>query len=406
MLREAVLAGLGVLLVFAGWACASGEDDPAATATEDPSVEVATETADTPTPTPPPPAENGYRLARTLELASFELMLGFSVIPGADDEAVVVSQHGQIWRVALEGDVPPVVFGDVSDRLVRDPGLEEGLLGLAFSPDFASDGRVFLYYSAGEPRRSVLSWFPVLNGAMNAAEEHVVLEVLQPYENHNGGQIAFGPDGYLYVTLGDGGLAADPQLNGQDRSTLLGSILRLDVSGDGYEIPPDNPFVDTPGARPEIYAYGFRNPWRLSFDRETGDMWAGDVGQDTWEEIDRVVAAGNYGWSILEGLECFQSAGCSTQGLQMPRWVYGRDDGCSVTGGYVYRGSAMPELVGHYVFGDYCSGRIWAVDTTDDSPPVLLADTGLPIASFAELPDGEILALTFWYAILRLERAT
>lgn len=331
-------------------------------------------------------------------------MLGFSVVPWTDDEAVVITQTGQIWRIALEGDAPPVVFGDIADRLVRDPGLEEGLLGLAFSPRFASDGRVYLYYSAGDPRRSVLSWFPVVNGTMNAADEHIVLEVLQPYDNHNGGQITFGPDGYLYVSLGDGGLAADPQLNGQDRSALLGSILRLDVSGDGYEIPPDNPFVDTPGARPEIYAYGFRNPWRFSFDRETGEMWAGDVGQDRWEEVDRVIPAGNYGWNILEGLECFQSPGCSTQGLQMPRWVYGREEGCSVTGGYVYRGSAMPELIGYYIYGDYCSGRVWAVNTTDDSPPILLANTGIPIPSFAELPDGEILALTFWSVITRLER--
>ncbi len=401
------------MAVLAGWACSGGADTQAGVPASERSVEgatapatqSATDAAAQPTATPvPPPREGGYRLAPTLEAASWELMLGFSVVPWTDDEAVVVTKTGQIWRIALEGDAPPVLFGDITDRLVRDPGLEEGLLGLAFSPHFASDGRVYLYYSAGEPRRSVLSWFPVANGIMNTAEEHVVLEVPQPYDNHNGGQIIFGPDGYLYVGLGDGGLAADPQLNGQDRSTLLGSILRLDVSGDGYEVPPDNPFVDTPGARPEIYAYGFRNPWRFSFDRETGEMWAGDVGQDRWEEIDRVVAAGNYGWNILEGVECYQAPGCSTQGLQMPRWVYGREDGCSVTGGYVYRGSAMPELVGYYIFGDYCSGRVWAMNTTDDSPPILLANTGITIPSFAELPDGEILALTFWSVLTRLER--
>jgi hypothetical protein len=164
---------------------------------------------------------------------------------------------------------------------------------------------------------------------------------------------------------GDGGGAGDPFGNAQDLSTLLGSILRLDVSGDGYEIPPDNPFMDRPGARPEIYAYGLRNPWRFSFDRESGELWAGDVGQNRWEETNRIVAGGNYGWDILEGFECFQTPDCETGGLIAPRSVYALDGECAVIGGYVYRGSALPELDGWFVYGDFCSGKIWAVNTAD-----------------------------------------
>ena len=168
-------------------------------------------------------------------------------------------------------------------------------------------------------------------------------------------------------------------------------------------MPPDNPFVDVAGAAPEKYAYGLRNPWRFSFDPATGDLWAGDVGQDKWEEIDRIVAGGNYGWSIMEGFECYRTPDCDQTGLILPRAAYGHDVGCSVTGGYVYRGAAMPELQGWYVYGDYCSGRIWALDTASDSDPVLLAEPGHPITSFGVLPDGEIVAVSFDKAIYRLE---
>jgi glucose/arabinose dehydrogenase len=299
-------------------------------------------------------------------------------------------------------------FGDVSDRLIPNPGTEEGLLGLAFSPSFERDGAVYLYYSAGPPRRSVLSRFRVVSGAIDPASEQVILEVPQPFANHNGGQIAFGPDGYLYVALGDGGSGGDPLGNGQNLGELLGSILRIDVSvPSGYSVPADNPFTGVPGVRPEIFAYGLRNPWRFSFDRATGALWAGDVGQNRWEEVDRIVAGGNYGWNIMEGPECFRAAACDRTGLILPRAWYGRDAGaCAVIGGYVYRGRSMPELDGWFVYGDFCNGRIWAVSTADDtSPPVLLAETGHAISSFGELPDGEIVALTFDRAVYRLERA-
>ena len=220
----------------------------------------------------------------------------------------------------------------------------------------------------------------------------------QPYANHNGGQILFGPDGFLYVGLGDGGSAGDPKGHGQNTGTLLGTILRLDVSSldavGSYAIPADNPFVGVEGARPEIWAYGLRNPWRFTFDSETGDLWAADVGQNALEEVDLVRAGLNYGWKIMEGDECF-SRSCDTRGLELPITVYGRDDGCSITGGYVYRGGRLPSLYGAYVYGDYCSGKIWALryDGSRVTESIQLADTSLRISSFAEDADGELYIL-------------
>ncbi len=395
---------LGALAIGCGGGGGSHEVTPTGTPTRTP-----TSTPVPATQTPAgPPAELGYTLEPAVPSATFRQMLGLHVIPGAEDEALVLTQNGEIWRVPLEGSGEAVIFGDVSDLLIQPLGREEGLLGLAFSPDFEADASVYLYYSAGGPRRTVLSRFLVTNGALDLSSEQALLEVDQPFPNHKGGQLAFGPDGMLYVALGDGGAAGDPLGNGQDLSDLLGSILRIDVSGGAatYAVPPDNPFFDTPSAADEVFAYGFRNPWRFSFDRETGELWAGDVGQDRWEEVDRVVAGGNYGWSVMEGFECFQAAKCDSTGLERPRAAYGHEAGCSVTGGYVYRGEAMPELNGWYVYGDFCSGNIWALDTNDDdSPPVLLATTERSISSFAELPDGELVAVTYDRAIFRLVRA-
>ena len=404
-------SALIVVVVILATGDAGESAAPPATATPAPtSVPSATPTK-TPTATStaivPPgadPAEFGYRLTRTIEAANFDRMVGFSIIPGSTSRGVVLTQDGVIWRVSLNDATEPAVFGDLRDRMIRDLGYEEGLLGLAFSPGFQTDNRVYVLYTAGNPRRNVLSRFRVSNGTMDMASERVILEIPQPFPRHNGGQLAFGLDGYLYAGIGDGGSGGDPQGNGQNLSTLLGSILRIDVSGDRYTVPPNNPFVGREGVRTEIYAYGLRNPWRFSFDRATGVLWAADVGQDRWEEIDHIVPGGNYGWNIAEGFECFQRSTCNTNGLQAPRAVYGHDAGCSVTGGYVYRGRSMPELTGWYVYGDFCSGNIWAVNTAGGGPPVLLAETGLPIASFAELADGELLAITFANAIFRLER--
>ena len=238
-----------------------------------------------------------------------------------------------------------------------------------------------------------VSRFSVNSSDPNKADqssELVLLEIDQPYANHNGGQIAFGPDGYLYIALGDGGSGGDPQGNGQNRKTLLGSILRIDIDnpsdGKNYGIPDDNPFVgNTEGYREEIFAYGLRNPWRFSFDPETGWLWAADVGQNRQEEIDIIEKGKNYGWNIMEGMLCYQpSTNCDQAGLELPIWTYGRDQGISVTGGYVYRGQKNPELVGKYIYGDYGSGRIWTLSYDDVDNPVNeeLADTDLFISSF------------------------
>jgi glucose/arabinose dehydrogenase len=335
-------------------------------------------------------------------------MLGLAVVPGSEDRAILITQTGELRQVSLTTSEDPLFFGDVSQLLITDPGREEGLLGIVFSPEYESDSSLYLYYSAGDPRRLVLSRFLVANGTLDMESEQVLLEIDDPFANHNGGQLAFGPDGMLYLGPGDGGSANDPLENGQDLSDLLGSILRIDVSGGAasYEVPPDNPFVDTPGALPEIYAYGLRNPWRFSFDRETGDLWLGDVGQDRFEEVNRIEAGGNYGWSIMEGFECFQAQDCDRSGLIPPRATYGRDGGCSVTGGYVYRGEAMPELQGYYIYADFCTGNIWAVDSESDlSAPTLISASGARVSSFSELPDGELLLLTYDQAIYRLVRA-
>jgi glucose/arabinose dehydrogenase len=243
---------------------------------------------------------------------------------------------------------------------------------------------------------------------MDTNSETRILEVPDFAPNHNGGRLLFGPDGYLYLSTGDGGGGGDPQRNAQNTSALLGKVLRLNVTGQArYTIPPDNPFAGGGGA-PEIFAYGFRNPWRYSFDRGTGALWLGDVGQGSFEEVDSVVRGGDYGWSCYEGFAEFNlQQNCPPRdSLQFPRAVYGTHDrgSCAVTGGYVYRGSAMPELNGHYIFSDYCSGLIWALDGNNPSAqPNVIMESGQQISSFYELPDGELIVLTFSDTILVLK---
>ena len=324
----------------------------------------------------------------------------------------LVLQPGRIMVFPNDpGAAGAATFLDIRER-VSDRGNEEGLLGLAFDPGHTENGYLYVYYSAAEPRRSVISRFSVVagGGAADPASERVLLEIPQPFSNHNGGQIAFGPDGYLYVGVGDGGKAGDPFDSGQDRSTLLGSILRIDVAVvdevGSYGIPPDNPFAAArDGARPEIWAYGLRNPWRFSFDQETGDLWAADVGQNRYEEIDLILPGRNYGWNIMEGSSCFSpSRGCSAEGLEPPVAEYGRDGGCSVTGGYVYRGSRLPSLYGAYVYGDFCSGKIWAFrhDGSAVTEHLELVDSELRISSFGVDQSGELYILSFDEKIYRL----
>ncbi len=340
-------------------------------------------------------------------------------VPG-QGRMLVALQDGRILSFVNDASANSVetVF-DHRARTSRD-GNEEGLLGIALDPAFGNNGYLYAYYSAqGGSRRTLLSRFSTSGeGAALRAEpasELLILEVPQPFSNHNGGALAFGPDGMLYLGLGDGGSAGDPKGNGQDvKNNLLGSIIRIDVRGatkaKPYAIPPDNPYAASPGgAKPETWAYGLRNPWRFSFDRETGRLWAGDVGQDAREEIDIVERGLNYGWNVMEGFTCFKpSTGCSQTGLTLPVVDYERDAGaCSVTGGYVYRGEALPALRGWYVYADFCNGSVWAFNsagaTHGSRPPVTqLRARGPNIASFAEDSAGELYILAFDGKIYRL----
>ena len=346
-----------------------------------------------------------YTLVEALEIElPASKWVGLELVPGSAGEAVVITQGGPLFRVQLDGGEPPAAFGDLTDRIepVSTTLVEHGVLGLAFSPNFESNGRAYIFYTGKDPFRGVLARFQVVDGALDMESERVLLEVPELEGEHNGGQLKFGPDGYLYLAIGDG-VKSDPHGYAQDLARLPGSILRLDVSGDGYEVPPDNPFVAEPNARAEIYAYGLRNPWRFSFDRKTGQLWSGDVGHSRWEEINQIMPGINYGWNIMEGNECFNASDCEADGLEPPYATYSHQEGCAIIGGFVYRGSSMPELTGHYIYGDFCNGGIWAVNANSNETPVLLTETDHVISSFTELPDGELLAVSWGGAILRLQ---
>ena len=315
----------------------------------------------------------------------------------------VVEQAGRV-RIVRDGEVAAEPFLDVA-ALIEAGGNEQGLLSIAFHPDYAANGTFFIGYTAADGGDNSVARYRVSTDDPDRADPasaEVLLAVEDPYGNHNGGLVAFGPDGYLYVGLGDGGSAGDPEGNGQDRATLLGSILRLDVDRAGddtpYAIPADNPFVGDAAAAPEIWSYGLRNPWRFSFDRATGDLFIGDVGQGAIEEISYQPASStggeNYGWNVMEGTTCFAADPCdaSGDGLVLPVAEYSHDFGCSVTGGHVYRGEAQPALRGVYLFADYCTGFLWGLgrDAAGEwamSEPI---ETGLSISSFGEDAAGEV----------------
>lgn len=302
----------------------------------------------------------------------------------------VVEQEGRI-RIVEDWQLLRRPFLDITSRVHY--GGERGLLGLAFHPEYRNNGRYVVNYTRRRDGATVVAEYQVSKTPTRSqTKEKVLLVVSQPYGNHNGGMVAFGLDGLLYIALGDGGAGGDPGNFGQNREELLGKILRIDLDqGFPYAIPKDNPFVSG-GGRPEIFAYGFRNPWRFSFDRKTGKLWAGDVGQNSWEEIDVVERGKNYGWRIMEGRHCFSpETDCAQSGLALPVAEY-RNGGsrCSITGGYVYRGRQLPSLVGTYVFGDYCSGEILGlVNGTLET----LLSTNLRIASFGEEEAGELYVL-------------
>ncbi len=309
----------------------------------------------------------------------------------------IAEQPGRIWIFA-GSELLSEPFLDL--RAPISYGGERGLLGLTFHPDHRENGLFFVHYSDASGD-SVISRFRVTDDPDRAdpASERVLLTIEQPFANHNGGQLAFGPDGYLYLGLGDGGGAGDPLGAGQRLSTLLGKLLRIDIDrGDPYAIPEDNPFLKTPDARAEIWAYGLRNPWRFSFDRETGDLFIGDVGQNRLEEIDLLPAGSgggqNFGWNVTEGDLCFAPRNdCDRTGLIAPILVYdhGPEGGRSVTGGYVYRGDIHPTLQGDYLFGDFVSGRLWrGIRSYDGWSIELLMETGLNISTLGEDAAGEL----------------
>jgi glucose/arabinose dehydrogenase len=330
--------------------------------------------------------------------------------PGDTGRWYVVEQEG---RVVVFDDDPAVsevsVFVDIRRR-VNARSNEAGLLGMAFHPDYQSNGQVILSYTAGgRPLQSVISRFFADDArrALDPASERVVLSTDQPFSNHNGGQVGFGPDGFLYIGFGDGGAGGDPQGHGQNTNTLLGAMLRIDLdTGDPYGIPADNPFA-TGGGRPEIYAWGLRNPWRWSFDAATGDLWVGDVGQNQIEEIDVVVKGGNYGWNAREGAQPFRGGARPSAGLIPPVAEYNHNVGCSVTGGYVYRGSQIPALTGTYVFGDYCSGRFWGLSPDGNGGRTMapLFDGHINLSSFGQAHDGRLFAIDLEGALFQIVAA-
>ncbi|MGA1392562.1 MAG: PQQ-dependent sugar dehydrogenase [Phycisphaerales bacterium] len=327
--------------------------------------------------------------------------------PDRDGSFVVLEQSGRIMSLDAgnESGADLPVFMDITDR-VNFGSNEEGMLSLAFHPKFATNGRFFAYYTAKDPRRVVISEFTLDESRTKGVpgSEKTILEIPQPFWNHNGGTIAFGPDGMLYAAIGDGGAAADPQGHGQNLGTLLASVVRIDVDdvpeGRAYGIPADNPFVDRAGARPEIWAYGLRNVWRMSFDRKTGELWAGDVGQNKYEEIDLVVKGGNYGWNRREGFHPFGRAEGPEPADPFidPVVEYPRNEGVSVTGGHVYRGP-VKALDGVYLYADYAMGTIWGLRRAPDGrvvgPEVLVRRPGSLISSFGEANDGTLFITTF-----------
>jgi glucose/arabinose dehydrogenase len=334
--------------------------------------------------------------------------------PGDATRLFVVEKTGRI-RIIQNGTLLPAVFLDLRDSV--SSGGEQGLLGMAVAPDYATSGRFVVSYTAPRGRlsggTSVIARYTVSSGNPNLADPtsgHTLLEVEQPYDNHNGGMVAFGPDGFLYIGLGDGGGGGDPLDTGQDRSDLLGSLLRIDVSGTtGYVVPPSNPYAGGSPYAPELWNWGLRNPWRFSFDRNNGNLYIGDVGQNSREEISVAPASStggeNYGWNELEGTICYR-AGCDPTGTVLPVLDYDHGIGCSVTGGYVYRGSAIPSLVGHYLYADYCSGWVrsfqysggQAVNRQDQ--PTL--SPGGNITSFGEDATGELYVLTHNGVVYRI----
>jgi glucose/arabinose dehydrogenase len=353
-----------------------------------------------------PPDSTGIVLTPVATGLSLPLHL---TAPAGDGRLFVVEKTGGV-RVIKDGALLPTPFLDISDAV--STGSEQGLLSMAFHPDYASNGFFYVDYTDVDGNTHVTRYSVSAADAdvADPASAKTILTVEQPFANHNGGLLLFGPDGKLYIGLGDGGSGGDPFGNGQDLGTLLGKILRIDVdAGDPYAIPPDNPFVGRAGARGEIWAYGLRNPWRFSFDAESGRLYVADVGQGAWEEVDVVPAdegGHDFGWNIMEGAHCYNASSCDQTGLTLPILEYSHDDGCSITGGFVYRGSLVPDIVGQYFYSDYCSGflRSFTFDGTTASTPTTwpVGDIG-NVQSFGEDAAGELYVLSTNGTVYRVE---
>ena len=346
-----------------------------------------------------------YNVENAFPNLSFDGPVGIYSSNDGSNRLFVVEQEGRIKVFDNNSNVSNSdMFLDITNLVDQDGGYtEEGLLGLAFHPDFNNNRYFYVNYTEHNPRRNVITRYTVSNNNPNETNYNsaqIILEVEQPYTNHNGGQMGFGPeDGYLYISFGDGGSAGDPLGHGQNLSTLLGSLIRIDVDspsdGLNYGIPPDNPFTAPLAARDEIYAYGLRNMWRFSWDIETGFLWGADVGQYEYEEINIIESGGNYGWSIMEGTSCYDSPSCNEEGLELPVWEYELyvDGVCSVTGGYVYRGSSLWNLTGRYIYGDWCTGDIWALTYSEDGNHINnhLITSEINISSFGIDQNNELL---------------
>jgi len=351
-----------------------------------------------------PPAK--YELAQAFPGLTFDQPVELTSPNDGTNRIFVVAQKGKIHVFPNKADAASAtVFLDISSRVVS--GGERGLLGLAFHPDYKTNGYFYVNYTGGNPLQTFISRFKVNAAYPNQADpgsEEILLRFNQPYSNHNGGKVTFGNDGFLYIAVGDGGNGGDPQNYAQNRKELLGKVLRLDVNKtEGnlkYGIPNDNPYKNnSEGYRPEIFAYGLRNPWRMNFDRTTGALWAGDVGQNKIEEISIIEKGGNYGWRIMEADECYGGRNCDKSNLKLPIYSYqqGSETGRSVTGGYVVRDKNLPGLTGKYVYGDFVTGNIWALTFENNKAVknelVIKLDDGL--SSFGEDTQNNIYVLAY-----------
>ncbi|MFT5413017.1 MAG: glucose/arabinose dehydrogenase [Verrucomicrobiales bacterium] len=357
-------------------------------------------------------------------LGKIALPAAVVVAPDGSGRQFVVQQGGKILILPADQSATEAkTFLDISDRKLIDNKFEEGLLGLAFHPGFKDNGKFYIYHTQQNPKRTRVVEMKVKAGDRDAADsgsERLLLEIPQPFWNHNSGNLLFGPDGFLYISVGDGGKGGDPLLFGQNPFVLNGTILRIDVDKkDGdleYGIPGDNPFAGKPGYRGEVFAYGMRNPWGLSFDKE-GRLWCADVGQSKWEEVNLIEKGGNYGWSVREGKEDFaESLGKKVEGVKLtdPIHQYGRTDGISITGGFVYQGEKIPALKGAYVFGDWGTGNVWAIRYDAEKGEVTetielfkrgQSQTPFQPAVITAAPDGEIQVTSWTGQIYILEEA-